>query len=187
MVSGTNRTAAGTTCMGLSPPAVRRSMRFPFVSSVVYAGPYNPAGASTPAVWALPRSIASTGGIVFTFSSCGYWDVSVPRVRFRLRRMSGSLPTGCPIRISAHQGIFAPPRGFSQLVTSFFASESQGILHAPFLLRCFSCGPCLSGIDLKDTVQFIFSGINPEVNAREVFCSSGFHKIVVLLCLLCLI
>ena len=171
---------------GLSPPAVRRSMRFPFVSSDVCAGPYNPAGASTPAVWALPRSIASTGGIVFTFSSCGYWDVSVPRVRLRSDRMSGSLPTGCPIRISAHQGIFAPPRGFSQLVTSFFASESQGILHAPFLLRCFSCGPCLPDLP-GDTVQFVFSGIDPEVNAREVFCSSGSHKIVVLLCLLCLI
>ena len=26
----------------------------------------------------------------------------------------------------------APTRGFSQLVTSFFASESLGILHAPF-------------------------------------------------------
>ena len=35
--------------------------------------------------------------------------------------------TGCPIRISADQGIFAPPRSFSQLVTSFVASESQGI------------------------------------------------------------
>ena len=28
--------------------------------------------------------------------------------------------------------VFAPHRGFSQLVTSFFASESLGIPHAPF-------------------------------------------------------
>ena len=43
---------------------------------------YNPGTrvATTP-VWALPRSLAATGGIVFTFSSCGYLDVSVPRVR----------------------------------------------------------------------------------------------------------
>ena len=34
---------------------------------------------------------------------------------------------GCPIRISPDQRLFAPPRSFSQLVTSFFASESQGI------------------------------------------------------------
>ena len=88
---------------------------------------------ATPPVWASPRSLAATGGIVVTFSSCGYLDVSVPRVRLLHSRMSGSLPTGCPIRISADQGIFAPPRGFSQLVTSFFASESQGIPHAPFI------------------------------------------------------
>ena len=42
-----------------------------------------------------------------------------------------SLP-GCPIRRSADRGIFAPPRSFSQLITSFFASESLGILHTPF-------------------------------------------------------
>ena len=39
---------------------------------------------------------------------------------------------GCPIRKSATQRVFAPRRGLSQLVTSFFASESLGILHVPF-------------------------------------------------------
>ena len=39
---------------------------------------------------------------------------------------------GCPIRKSTLHRIFAPKRGLSQLVTSFFASESQGILHVPF-------------------------------------------------------
>ena len=38
---------------------------------------------------------------------------------------------GCPIRTPADQRPFAPPRGFSQLVTSFLASESPGILRAP--------------------------------------------------------
>ena len=41
-----------------------------------------------------------------------------------------SLP-GCPIRISRDQGLFAPPPGFSQLITSFVASESQGIHRLP--------------------------------------------------------
>ena len=36
---------------------------------------------------------------------------------------------GCPIRISADQGLFAPTRSFSQLITSFFACESLGIHH----------------------------------------------------------
>ena len=40
--------------------------------------------------------------------------------------------TGCPIRTSTDQWIFAPPRSFSQLIASFFAFESLGILHAPF-------------------------------------------------------
>ena len=52
--------------------------------------------------------------------------------------VAGSLPPGCPIRISAGQWVFAPLRGFSQLVTSFFASESLGIPHAPFSFRYFS-------------------------------------------------
>ena len=38
---------------------------------------------------------------------------------------------GCPIRKSAHQRSFAPTRGLSQLITSFIASVSQGIRHAP--------------------------------------------------------
>ena len=48
------------------------------------------------------------------------------------RLMTGSLPPGCPIRTSADLSAFAAPRSFSQLVTSFFASESQGIPHPPF-------------------------------------------------------
>ena len=36
---------------------------------------------------------------------------------------------GCPIRTSADQRLFAPPRSLSQLITSFIASESQGIPH----------------------------------------------------------
>ena len=39
---------------------------------------------------------------------------------------------GCPIRKSPDQILFANPRCLSQLITSFFASESQGILRAPF-------------------------------------------------------
>ena len=40
--------------------------------------------------------------------------------------------TGCPIRKSAGQRLFAPYRGLSQLITSFIASVSQGIRRAPF-------------------------------------------------------
>ena len=47
----------------------------------------------------------------------------------------GSLPAGFPIRTSAGHKAFAPHRGFSQLVTSFFASESHR--HPPCALLCF--------------------------------------------------
>ena len=39
---------------------------------------------------------------------------------------------GCPIRKSPDQRLFAPTPSLSQLITSFIASESQGIRHAPF-------------------------------------------------------
>ena len=39
---------------------------------------------------------------------------------------------GCPIRTSPDRRLFAPPRGLSQLIASFVATESQGIRHAPF-------------------------------------------------------
>ena len=40
---------------------------------------------------------------------------------------------GCPIRKSPDQRLFAPSRSLSQLITSFIASESQGILHTLFV------------------------------------------------------
>ena len=45
--------------------------------------------------------------------------------------------TGCPIQISADQIVCANPRSFSQLITSFIASESLGIPHTP--LFCLLC------------------------------------------------
>ena len=51
------------------------------------------------------------------------------------RRVPGSLPAGFPIRTSAGHRAFAPHRGFSQLVTSFFASESHR--HPPCALVRF--------------------------------------------------
>ena len=55
----------------------------------------------------------------------------------RLASCKAGLPSsrrpGCPIRKSLDQRLFAPTQGLSQLITSFFASMSQGIRHAPFL------------------------------------------------------
>ena len=53
------------------------------------------------------------------------------------RGVAASLPPGFPIRTSAGHRAFAPHRGFSQLVTSFLASESHR--HPPCALSVFPC------------------------------------------------
>ncbi len=49
---------------------------------------------------------------------------------------------GFPIRKSADQFIFANTRSLSQLITSFIASESQGIPRVPFLTFFYACRFC---------------------------------------------
>ena len=87
---------------------------------------YNPKDAETTLVWAISLSFATTKEITFVFFSSRYLDVSVPWVG-ALHHVFNM--TGCPIRRSTDQGIFAPTRSLSQLITSFIASESQGIRH----------------------------------------------------------
>src|SRR5258708_7915526 len=55
---------------------------------------------------------------------------------------------GCPIRTPADQFLFADPRSFSQLTTSFFASESLGIPHTPFLTSLFDSPNVLVARDI---------------------------------------
>src|SRR5690606_29921316 len=101
---------------------------------------YNPAHALTWTVWALSRSLATTWEIIVIFSSYAYLDVSVQRVRF-IRWHVFNMP-GCPIRKSTDRVAFADPRGLSQLITSFIASESLGIPRVP-LFTFFTLPPLL--------------------------------------------
>ena len=111
---------------------------------------FNPDRAVTQSVWAAPLSLAATRGITVVFSSSGYLDVSVPRVGStswcRAFRAAGSPirtpAAGSPIRTPADLRPFAPPRGFSQLVTSFVASESQGIPRTPLIDFLVSSSNC---------------------------------------------
>ena len=84
-----------------------------------------PRSARTP-VWPLSISLAATLEIEFSFSSSGYLDVSVHRVPFHTLWIGVWIHevahVGFPIQISADRWIFAPPRSFSQLITSFFGS-----------------------------------------------------------------
>ena len=110
-------------------------LTFPDNSSSVYlkiSWSYNPTLAVTKMVWAVPRSLATTYGITIVFSSSGYLDVSVLRVCLHCWILGLHDLVGCPIRKSADQIVCANPRSLSQLITSFFASESLGIPHTPF-------------------------------------------------------
>ena len=46
---------------------------------------------------------------------------------------------GCPIRISADRFVCADPRSFSQLITSFIASESLGMPHTLLFSLLYFC------------------------------------------------
>ena len=77
---------------GLSPSTATLSNVLWFVAHPMSQS-YNPAPAATGTVWANPRSLATTNGITFVFSSSGYLDVSVPRVR----PLAGGIPSVCRV------------------------------------------------------------------------------------------
>ena len=87
----------------------------------------------------LPRLCRNTDGLGCSPFARHYWGNHCCFLFLRVLRCFSSprwppfRMTGCPIRRSADQRLCAPPRGFSQLVTSFIASESLGIRRAPFL------------------------------------------------------
>ncbi len=56
-----------------------QSLHLPIINPMLR--PHNPDTTEVVLVWASPRSLATTYGITIVFFSCGYLDVSVPRVR----------------------------------------------------------------------------------------------------------
>ena len=84
-------------------------------------------------VWALPFSIASTGGIDVSFLSCRYLDGSVPCVPYRTLWIHARLTRGSLVSFPnlGHSRIFDRlrlPGTFRSLATSFFGSWCLGIL-----------------------------------------------------------
>ena len=108
------------------------SLKVPFCSP-------QPRGART-TVWAPSISLAATLEIeVPSFFSSGYLDVSVPPVPFHtlwigvwITELSSA--GFSPFGHLTVQWIFAPPRSFSQLITSFIGSQCQGQSTLPLLL-----------------------------------------------------
>ena len=65
---------------GLSPSMVSAFKPLILLDSILKCWVHYPAVCFHTPVWALPLSLATTYGITVVFFSCGYLDVSVPRV-----------------------------------------------------------------------------------------------------------
>ena len=101
------------------------------------AGPTTPGAAtSTAPVWALARSLATTCAIIVIFSSSGYLDVSVPRVRPPRQTWCGGIaPAGFPHSdIRGSQGICPSPRLFAACHVLRRLREPQASPMRPFIL-----------------------------------------------------
>ena len=69
--------------------------RLPLAISLAVAWSYNPAEAGTSAVWALPRSLATTGGIISLFSLPGGTKMfQFPPFASAIGRITGLQPAG---------------------------------------------------------------------------------------------
>ena len=140
VLRGTQVPPDGQICIsrtGLSPCLATLSCVFRYASLSALPAVLQPrALPQTTPVWAGARSLATTCAIVLYFLFLRVLRCfSSPGSPRGLAAVSGSLPTGFPIRTSAGHRAFAPHRGFSQLITSFFASESHR--HPPCALVRF--------------------------------------------------
>ena len=129
--------AYGTvTRYGLTFQRVRLTFNFPQRRS------YNPVRCvATPTVWALPRSLATTCGIIVIFSSYGYLDVSVPHVRPRNRVMRSNR-IGLPhSEISGSKCICHSPKLIAAYHVLHRLREPR---HPPYALLCFLLSLLLS-------------------------------------------
>ena len=118
---------------GLSPALARRSRRFRSTRECHGSVPQPRTGRNPLGLGSAPFARRYLGyhfcflflGVLRCFSS--------PRSPPAYRPGDCLRQSGCPVRTSADQWLLAPPRGFSQLAASFFASWSLGIHRPPLL------------------------------------------------------
>ena len=85
--------------------------------------------------WPGPRSLVTTNGVSVDVLSSSYLDISVRWVC--LPCGINQIGLGFPIRKSADQSLLTTPHSLSQRVTSFIASQRQGIHQMP--LKTLDC------------------------------------------------
>ena len=113
-----------------------QSLHLPIISPT--SRPHNPGSTEVLPVWAGPRSLATTDGITIVFFSCGYLDVSVPRVRLMWLCIHHTIPEHnlwrvAPFGYPRIKACLAAPRGISLLTASFIAFLCLGIHRTPFV------------------------------------------------------
>ena len=142
-------------CTGLSPSAAVRSGTFHSPSFLPRRGP-NPAAAWTEAVWAAPRSLATTGGITFCFLFLRVLRCfSSPRLPAAKRRDS---PSGCRVfpfgdpRIRGHLHLPAAYRSLSR-PSSHVRAKASSV--RPFLLSLAPAGPKRDGGRIYFSCTFV--------------------------------
>ena len=113
-----------------------------FIESIMQSEPH---GART-MVWALPRSLAATYGIDFSFSSSGYLDVSVHRVPLHAlwigAWMTGVCPAGFPhSEIHGSRDICSSPWLFAAYHVFLRLSVPRHPPCALFRLTCYDTLP----------------------------------------------
>ena len=123
-------------CKGLSPAMALLSRRFHFAPFPRQRAPTTPDAPKRDGFGLFRvRSPLLAESFLFSFPA-GIEMFQFPAFAYRFAVYQLAL-MGCPIRRSAGQGIFAPYRSFSQLITSFFASESLGIHLSPLFTSVF--------------------------------------------------
>ena len=154
---------AGVTRTGLSPAAARLSRRLPLPSLLPLSRPYNPARASTPAVWAGPLSLAATRGVTLVFLSSDYWDVSVRRVRLPSRGCRASARRVAPfghLRINGRSRLPADFRGLPRPSSPPGAKASSVRPRSLLALACHTlrihCGAVFARVSFRLCVCFHF-------------------------------
>ena len=123
----------------LSRPTAPLSSGFRSRAPRVSSWSYYPGDASTTPVWAPPLSLATTRGITVVLFSCGYLDVSVPRVRLPYRDV-GHEPDGLPhSETRGSTGICPYPRTIAAYRVLHRLREPRhppsALSHFPFLSR----------------------------------------------------
>ena len=133
---------------GLSPSMVALSRAFRSPSFMRCRSPTTPFGLFP------VRSPLLGESLLFSFPA-GTKMFQFPALASRCAGWCPFRTPGCPIRISADQRLLAPPRGLSQLATSFIASESLGIHRTPLSISVIYFLPSANGRAYLQNLLFV--------------------------------